>query len=176
MSSSHNFAWNIALSRVFFTQFVGVDLPPGFSVIGTLAANRLIRLVPFLNIILFISYHFYFLLSFHYYVFIISFLLFLFFRKRFTVLLRLLCHIFLIRILSNSICILKVSGESSVWSHKKQIFKYSKNVLQLLWFFYSFLKKFTPKNNTPWQFLIDKNSLKWIHNLNLTPYMSLCSV
>lgn len=93
MSSSHNFAWNIALSQVFFTQFVGVDLPPGFSVIGTLAANRLIRLVPFLNIILFISYHFYFLLSFHYYVFIISFLLFLFFRKRFTVLLRLLCLI-----------------------------------------------------------------------------------
>ena len=173
MSSSHNFAWNIALSRVFFTQFVGVDLPPGFSVIGTLAANRLIRLVPFLNIILFISYHFYFLLSFHYYVFIISFLLFLFFRN---VLLYYYDCCVLYLSISNSICILKVSGESSVWSHKKQIFKYSKNVLQLLWFFYSFLKKFTPKNNTPWQFLIDKNSLKWIHNLNLTPYMSLCSV
>ena len=44
-------AGNVALLRVYFAHFTGVDSSSGFSVSGTLVANIMTRLAPFLHVI-----------------------------------------------------------------------------------------------------------------------------
>lgn len=44
-------AGNVALLRVYFAHFTGVNSSSGFSVSGTLVANIMTRLAPFLHVI-----------------------------------------------------------------------------------------------------------------------------